>query len=164
VQGKGSAILGTLLLTVSALAAVGAGGDSPWTHRDSWYTGFPEGESPFQSWAPVSPDRYFPVDTDASAEAEGLLRDVSFALVSAEQASRFGSARASSPVGRQPYLLRGVLLNEQTGGFSLYSSGNRLLVSHDSLGQSPLPMRRRPLVAYLSEPPSELFVVCGIDE
>ena len=163
-QGKGSALLGALLLTLIALAAAGAGVDSPWTQRDTWYTGFPQGESPFQSWDPVSPYLYFPVDTDAAAEAEGLLRDVSFTLVGAAQASRFGSTRVSSPAGRQPYLLRGVLLNEQTGRFSLYSSGNRLLVSHDSLGQSPLRMRRRPLVAYLSAPPSELFVVCGMDE
>ena len=113
-----------LFVTLGKLATVGSAADSAWADRDTWYTGLPEDENPFQSWEPVSRDRYFPVDAGMSSEAEALLRDASFVPISAARVSQFAKAPQSSPAGHQPYLLRGVLLNEHTGGFSLYSSNS----------------------------------------
>jgi hypothetical protein len=152
-----AAILGGAAVVVSAQEAV-------WTRRDLWYTGLPEGEDPFRSWVPVPHDRYFPVDLEASARAEALLRDVPFTLLSPSAVSQFARAARSPGAGHQPYLLRGVVLNESAGRFSLYSSRGRLLVSHDSLGHHPVPMVRRPLVAYPPEAPLKVFVVCGMDD
>jgi len=63
-----------------------------------------------------------------------------------------------------PYLVRALVLNEATGGFSLYLDGDDLCVFHGSLGHSPVPMTRHPVVVYLERPPKRVLVDVSMAE
>jgi hypothetical protein len=64
--------------------------------------------------------------------------------------------------GLRPYLLRGVLLNAQTGGYWLHVLGDQAWVHHGSLGHTPVPMQRHPLVALLATAPARVWLTCSL--
>lgn len=63
-----------------------------------------------------------------------------------------------------PYLIRGIVLNEGTGAFSLYLVDGNLCVYHGSLGHESVPMKRRPIVAYLDRRPKQIYVAASMAE
>jgi hypothetical protein len=99
-----------------------------------------------------------------NADAQRLLQDVSIVELGDQQAADFiGSPLLDIP-GTKPYLTRGVLLHRETGGFSVYTSGDKLVIYHRSLGGSAIPMSRQPLVLQLEQNPVEIFVACSMAE
>ena len=63
-----------------------------------------------------------------------------------------------------PYLVRGLLLNRATGGFTVYVLEDQVVVYHRSLGRSAVPMTRQPLVLQLQQPPQEVYVAVSMAE
>lgn len=61
-------------------------------------------------------------------------------------------------------LLRAVVLNEPTGGFSITRSNGNVRVHHGCLGKHPAPMTRRAIIARLPELPTEVYVDCSMAE
>jgi hypothetical protein len=99
-----------------------------------------------------------------NADAQRLLEEVSSVALADQQAAEFiGDALPDLP-GTRPYLTRGVLLNRETGGFTVYTSGDQLVVYHRSLGTSTAPMSRQSLVVQLEQDPAEIFVACSMAE
>jgi hypothetical protein len=99
-----------------------------------------------------------------AAAAESMLLEAPAVRLPPEQAMSFASLSEDSVNGGMPYLIRGVVLNEGTGRFSIYFDATSVLVSHDSLGGQAVPMRRRAVVAVLPDAPTEVFVTCGMAE
>lgn len=64
----------------------------------------------------------------------------------------------------EPYLVRGLFLNERTGRFSAFFKGSTLWIRHDCLGKSAVPMTRRPVIVFLDRAPTEVYVSVGMDE
>jgi len=96
------------------------------------------------------------------SDAERLLQDVAIVELTDQQAAEFiGQALPEAP-GTKPYLVRGVYLNRETGGFSVYILEDQLLIRHSSLGSSPSPMKRQALVLQLERRPAEVFVTCSM--
>jgi hypothetical protein len=63
-----------------------------------------------------------------------------------------------------PYLVRGLVLNEGTGGFFVHFENGELSVAHASLGHSMVPTKRRPIVVYLESSPTHVCVGVSMAE
>jgi hypothetical protein len=69
------------------------------------------------------------------------------------------AAKARSLKGKlQPYLVRGLCLIEGTGRFTAYFHDSILWVSHGCLGRQAVPMRRRPVIIFLEDRPTKVYV------
>jgi hypothetical protein len=95
-------------------------------------------------------------------EREGMIRafphhEKRFIEEAKEWRARADKARELSGKLR-PFLVRGLVLFEGTGGFQVYAREKVLWVMHGSLGSGPVPLRRRPVVAFLAEAPEEVHV------
>jgi len=109
---------------------------------------------------------------EAEAEAikrEKLLKDPFFASNSGIKAfaklNRQKAVKARGLKGKlKPYLIRGLLLNEGTGSFSVYVIDSTICVYHGSLGKHAVPMDRRPLVVFLAHEPKTVFVDVSMAE
>ena len=72
--------------------------------------------------------------------------------------SLFGKYKLGRYHNFQPYLVRAVAKNKGTGGFYASICKGDLYVDHNSLGHSVPPSIHVPLVVFLSQPPSKVFV------
>lgn len=63
----------------------------------------------------------------------------------------------------KPYLVRGLVLNEETGNFTVYQIDNNVWVYHASLGEKMPPTKKRPLVLFLNSKPQNVYVGVGMD-
>jgi hypothetical protein len=160
------------LLPVAALLIYTIGGCRPsssstsrrvWTEEDAWYRAPPSGTHLWE-WSELDGDRVHEVIASKKADAEGLLQDVSSVALTDQQAAEFTGEPLPDLPGTKPYLTRGVLLNRGTGGFTVYTSGDQVVVYHGSLGKSAVPMSRQPLVLQLERDPVEVFVACSMAE
>lgn len=61
-----------------------------------------------------------------------------------------------------PYLVRGIVKNEWTGGFSAALCDGDLWISHLSLGVRVPPSRRVPVVVFLEKAPAHVYVKWGM--
>lgn len=64
----------------------------------------------------------------------------------------------------KPYLVRGVVLNESTGGFGVSECERTVVVSHGSLGRSWPTPDRRALVVFLVNEPMDVIVTTSMAE
>jgi len=82
--------------------------------------------------------------------------------LSVSQAKAWGY---QGPESSKLYLVRAVSLNEGTGAFrvTLLPSAD-IVVTHDSLGHYPVPMKRRPIIVELDSPPRNVYVTCSMAE
>ena len=135
--------------------------DREWTSRDTWYTAPPTELLSESSLRDLPPEYYAPVREEVLGQAELLLTDSSFRSLGPAEVPEFAYFAQPPDEGR-PYLLRGVVLNELTGSFSVLWADGTVVVLHVSLGRRPVPMRRRPIVAYLPAEPSQVFVGCSM--
>lgn len=108
--------------------------------------------------------KFHEVASSLQPKAQNLLKQKSIVALSLAQAKTFTSGQFKQVKGKRPYLVRAVYLNKETGAFSVFLHGKKLVVSHNSLGRSAVPMKRQALVVYLSAQPTEVFVICGMDE
>ena len=164
------AIQRTVTLTVLLLVILPGCGrmsersSDAWTTQDSWYRA-PETELLLDLYeTPLDEARFAPVQESSRAAAEELLRDDPFLKIDAEKANELVGSEVGSEGDGEYYLLRGLYLQEGTGSFTVYARGGQVLVYHGCLGRSPVPMNRRAVVARLSEPPTDVYITCGMDE
>ena len=134
-----------------------------WTAEDAWGNPLPAGTR-LNEWAQVERDRVHEVGESRLAEAEALLQDVSSVQISSAQAAEFVGAPLPDVPGTTPYLVRGLLLNRATGGFTVYVLEDQVTIYHRSLGRSAVPMIRQPLVVQLQKPPQEVYVAVSMAE
>ena len=132
-----------------------------WTTEDSWYEAPPSGTS-YWEWSELDRTRIHEVLESRQPDAEALLQDGSIVEFSSQEAAEFIGEALSNLPGTKPYLTRGVYLNRGTGSFSVYNSGDQLVVHHGSLGSSAASMKRQPLVLQLEQRPGEVFVTCSM--
>jgi hypothetical protein len=64
----------------------------------------------------------------------------------------------------KPYLVRGLVLQEATGGFSVFQEGSTLWVSHGCLGGGPTSMKRRPIIILLEQEPKVVYLSVSMAE
>ena len=97
-------------------------------------------------------------------KAEAMLKQKSVVRLSAVQATGFVGGNLKAVSGKTPFLVRALYLNEGTGKFMVYQRGKRLWITHGSLGNSAVPMKRQALVIFLKTRPTQVFVDCSMDE
>ena len=90
--------------------------------------------------------------------------DVSIIELSRQEAAEFTGGAPEEVPNTQPYLVRALYLNRETGRFSAYLAQDQLVVHHDSLGSSAVPMKRQALVLQLGRVPVKVFVSCSMAE
>jgi hypothetical protein len=134
-----------------------------WTSEDAWYRAPPSGTHLWE-WSELGDDRVQEVIASQKASAERLLQNVSSVVLTDQQAAELIGDPLPSLPGTKPYLTRGLVLNRETGGFIVYTSGDQVVVYHGSLGRGAVPMSRQPLVLQLERDPAEVFVVCSMAE
>jgi hypothetical protein len=96
--------------------------------------------------------------------AERLLETADAVELSLAEANTMAGRELVPQGSKRPYLVRGVVLNRETGGFRIAVNGNDLLVYHGCLGGSPVPMKRQALIVMLPEKPRRIFVTCGMTQ
>lgn len=147
------------ILFIAVLAFTGCTNGSSWTTCDSWQDSCPN-PIPWDSLLPQ--EKIHPVTPAKILAASTLLATSASIAITSAQAAELTGITFSAPT---LYLVRAVSLNERTGRFTVHRlPGNALTVLHGSLGRSPVPMRRHPLVLELDEPPSKVYVDCGMAE
>jgi hypothetical protein len=132
------------------------------TSVDSWYNPPPAKIYPLTGWQVLDFKRLHQVAAAQQTAAEKLLETAAALEITAQQAADLLGQPLPDIPGTKPYLTRAVYLNP--GGFSVYARGEQLLISHASLGHSPVPMKRQALVLQLAQPPVEVFVTCSMAE
>jgi hypothetical protein len=162
-----------LLFPLAALLAWVVNGCGPgptptprlaWTQTDPWYTGLPSEGPLYWTWPELERQRIHEVAGSQEARAEELLQDVPILELSNQEAVEFVGQALPDVPGTRPYLTRGLYLNRQTYMFSVYVSGDQLVVHHGTLGTSPQPMKRQALVLQLESKPSQVFLYCSMAE
>ncbi len=134
-----------------------------WSTQDSWYK-TPTSGIDWSHEERFVEVKFQEVTGATEPKAESLLKQKSIVQLSLAQARTFTGNQFKPTKAKRPYLVRAVYLNKETGGFSVFLDGNKLIVSHDSLGHSAVPMKRQALVVSLSAQPSQVFVTCGMAE
>ena len=94
--------------------------------------------------------------------AEKQLKDEPFAALKAEEAVAMSKSDISPPPNLHPFLVRAIAANEGTGRFSVYLQEGNLLVRHGSLGHYVRPIKHRPLVIWLTQPPHTVYVSLSV--
>ncbi|GIK40006.1 MAG: hypothetical protein BroJett011_38390 [Chloroflexota bacterium] len=148
------------LLFIGLLAA--CRDDRAATTIDSWYNPPPAKIYPLTGWQVLDFKQLHEVAVAQQAAAEKLLETTAALEITAQQAADLLGQPLPAVPGTKPYLTRAVYLNP--GGFSVYSRDEQLLISHASMGHSPVPMKRQTLVLQLAQPPVEVFVTCSMAE
>jgi len=111
---------------------------------------------------------------EANAQAEKRVAESQMPVFTGETASKMRSAAighrqtattACSLKGKlEPYLVRGLALNEHTGRFSAFFRNSTLWVRHDCLGRHAVSMKRRPVIVFLERAPAKVYVSVHMDE
>jgi hypothetical protein len=74
------------------------------------------------------------------------------------QKHRLSATKAEELLGKtKPYLVRAVMLREETGGFEAYWKESSLWIHHGCQGGRAAPMKRRPLVIFLAKKPASIY-------
>ena len=127
--------------------------------REPWYN------FPVDSWVDsreVDQAQVLPV---AAREGEAVKRLEQAPLVelTASEAQAF-TGKADSPKGLKPYLVRGLYLFRDTGGFTVFTKEQAILIRHDSVGSASPKEHRTAVVVYLGFKPKSVFVDCHVAE
>ncbi|QEL16136.1 hypothetical protein [Limnoglobus roseus] len=125
---------------------------------DSWHSPSPDRID----FVPLGKDRFAPVIDTLQQESQAALSDTAVKQISADEAARL--VGRPMPTGPVYVLLRGVVLFEGTGGFSIRVNGSAVDVHYGCLGRQPAPMTRKALVAALPSVPDKVFVSCSMAE
>jgi hypothetical protein len=157
-------LLGAALVLAGAALGGCASDGRAWSSEDSWYNAPPPETPPRWQWEELDRARIHEVMASREPQAEELLADLAIVALSNEQAAELLGRTLAEVPGATPYLSRGVYLNRETGGFSVYVLEDRLLVHHTSLGRSAVPMKRQALVLQLARQPADVFVTCSMAE
>jgi len=169
-MGRGSSMRMRLkfVLVCAIVVAVTAGcraDTRAFTSEDSWYRPLPSGTS-LRDWEVLDAQRKREVIDSRLAEAESMLETDS--IVELDAATSFDLVGEPLPgiegVSAAPYLVRGLLLNRETGGFSVYLREDQMAVYHRCLGRRAMPMTRQPLVVQLERLPQEVYVTVSMAE
>jgi hypothetical protein len=141
------------------LALVGCGAD----HRgfssvDSWWKPPPD----IFDFTPLDRARFAAVKDAFQQEAQAALSEAPAKRVSADEAARLTGKQL--PGGWEYILLRGVVLNERTGGFGVDVKGRSVHIHHSCLGRHAVPMVRKALIAVLPALPDEVYISCHMAE
>jgi hypothetical protein len=147
-------VLCTLLL---AAVASGCTSTRAWTKEDSWYAPKPTVSTIVRQ---VAGENVAPVRLDRISAAERMLESASFVPIPADEAGELSGKAWES---KRLFLVRGVALNESTGGFAvLLLADDDIVVMHSSLGGSAVPMRRHPVIVELERVPRHVFTECSM--
>jgi hypothetical protein len=134
---------------------------SAWSKQDTWYHPPTEwGAGPYN--LPQVP--YYEVPAEQQAMAESLLEASPAIELSDIQVQKLLGESSNKPKLVSYFLVRSVVLYESTGKYAVYLGKNELWVTHNCLGKTPPPMKRRSLVVPLEEQPHTIYVICGMDE
>ena len=143
-------ILIALSLTASACSS------GPHYSPDSWHAP-PPPPYPFQCES-LPAGQFVEVGSDAFARYASALEQSPAVALELGEVAGIAPTGFVVPLQGNPYLLRALFLNHATGRFGVCVSRSSVLVSHGSLGASPVPMRRSALLAFLETPPAQVYV------
>lgn len=112
------AILSVALLILLTVLAGGCTGDHrAFTEKDAWYQPLPSGTKLWQ-WETLDKAAVHEVLAEKQAEAEALLADASGVELTEAQTVQLLGQPLPELTNTKPYLVRGLLLNRETGGFT----------------------------------------------
>jgi hypothetical protein len=127
---------------------------APWTIADAWYRAPP----PDFAWE----DRriysgIYEVPETRLGQAEHMLETQAVVELQSGDVREFSGREVLPPPGFKPYLIRAVDLGRR-GQYSIALSGNAAVVVYETGFAAPSAMQKRPLVAFLPEKPSKVYV------
>jgi len=127
-----------------------------WCVADSWHRNVPQG----WNFVEIDCELVVVVRTERQGEAQAMLEHEGAVMLSPEAARRL--AGRDIPGDGIPVLLRGVVLNEHSGGFTVGLRGRAAEVHHGCMGAGPRPMQRRAIIARIPRVPDDVYVTCSM--
>jgi hypothetical protein len=144
-----SALLATLVFACRGAQPIG---EDPWLK-----------ESPglFASgWVRASQEDIWPVLPEERFSATQSLQTQQWLVISPTQAERLTRARPKP--GKVPYLLRGLCIGCSKGDFILLQRGTEFAVYYGGAAILDTRVRQWPVVAWLDQAPTQLYVSCSV--
>ena len=155
-RGVAAALFAALLgLAAPTTLAVAAQADLP--PRDAWESD-PKAQPDMARCTPLAADHLIPVVAPQRPTAISILRSGAIYPLSGVEMAALTGGQVVVPPNAHPYLVRAVAKNENSGAFEARVCGQTLWISHGSLGHVVPPSARTPLVVFLDEAPTNLFV------
>ena len=146
-----------LLATLSACTNRRAASDA-----DPWYAPPPSDHPPLAQWEVLDQNRVRIVLGQMLGQATELLEETAWMPISPVQAQEMTGLSYDGSGGF--YLVRGLYLNWETGGFTAHTLDGQLWIVHRSLGAVAAPVKRQPLVVQLDSAPAQVHVTCSVAE
>lgn len=141
-----------------------AGDRLPWESEDSWYRAPSAHVRDSSGWSLLEESRVHEVIGPMQSTAQAFVSNIPYRLLTNEETERLIGGRLPNVEGTNPYLVRGLFLNKDTGGYYISVESGNIWVHHASLGRTVVPMKRQALVLQLVEKPKEVYITCSMAE
>ncbi len=126
--------------------------------REPWFNFAPDG------WAQSDElDEHMVIPVVRDQEAVQKLDKAPFAELEPADVQHY-TGKAAQFAARKPYLVRALIYFKETGTFHVYQKDQAILIQHDSLGLDAPAESRSAVVVFLSLPPRNVYVDCGLLE
>ena len=153
-----------MLLVIGVVMASCAGNQLPRESDDSWYRAPSAHVRDLSGWSLMEVSRVHEVIEPMQSRAQTFVSNSPYRLLSNEEAEKLIGGRLPNVEGTHPFLVRGLFLNRNTGGYYVSIENSNIWVHHASLGRATVSMKRQALVLQLKEKPKELYVTCSMAE
>lgn len=111
-----------------------------------------------EKWNELKPQRSYRVKPAFISRYTENLKSVKFKKIGWPEAQLIVGNSMDETEGYEPYLVRGLMINDGTGGFEILQNRDEILVSHFGLGEFTS-WKKQPLVVILQHPPEEVYTV-----
>ena len=128
-------------------------------NTDSWF--FAPGRED-EKWNTVKPQRSYRVKPIFSDRYINRLETVKIEKLGWPEAQLIVGNSMDETEGYEPYLVRGLMINDGTGRFTILERGDNILVVHSGLGKFSS-WHRQPLVVILPRQPEEVYTIAQTD-
>lgn len=107
-------------------------------------------------WKELKPQRSYRVKPIFVPRYTEKLATIRFKKIEWGEAQLIVGNAMEETKGYTPYLVRGLMINDGTGGFAIYQKGSAIWVSHGGLGNFRS-WTKQPLVVILRNPPTQVY-------
>lgn len=148
-----------LLLSCSSFLFAQTKTDTQENGLDAWFFA-PSREG--EKWSKLKPQRSYRVKSIYMDRYTKKLESVKSEKLSWHEAQLIIGNSMDETEGYEPYLVRGLMISDGTGRFTILQRGDDILVSHAGLGKFSS-WKKQPLVVILPHQPKEVYTVAQTD-
>ena len=113
-----------------------------------------------EGWKELKPQRSYRVKSVFIPRCTNRLKSVRFEKIDWGEAQLIVGNAMDETKGFTPYLVRGLMINDGTGGFRVLQKGNAIWASHGGLGEFRS-WTKQPLIIILRNSPTQVYTTAS---